>query len=66
MTKLFSLDGRVAVVTGGAGQLGGEIARGLEAHGARVAIFDLEADSFRVDVTNRAAIERAAEACRRC
>ena len=60
MTQLFSLDGRVAVVTGGAGQLGGEIARGLEAHGARVAIFDLEADGFRVDVTDRSAVERAA------
>ena len=61
MTQLFSLDGRVAVVTGGAGQLGGEIARGLEAHGARVAIFDLEADGFRVDVTDRSAVERAAK-----
>jgi NAD(P)-dependent dehydrogenase (short-subunit alcohol dehydrogenase family) len=63
---LFSLDGRVAVVTGGAGQLGGEIARGLAARGARVAIFDLaEAakgagiNSFVVDVTDRSAIERA-------
>jgi NAD(P)-dependent dehydrogenase (short-subunit alcohol dehydrogenase family) len=61
LTQLFSLDGRVAVVTGGAGQLGGEIARGLEAHGARVAIFDLEADGFRVDVTDRSAVERAAK-----
>jgi NAD(P)-dependent dehydrogenase (short-subunit alcohol dehydrogenase family) len=61
LTQLFSLDGRVAVVTGGAGQLGGEIARGLEAHGARVAIFDLEADGFRVDVTDRSAVEEAAK-----
>jgi NAD(P)-dependent dehydrogenase (short-subunit alcohol dehydrogenase family) len=68
LTQLFSLDGRVAVVTGGAGQLGGEIARGLAACGARVAIFDIaetaEGDgisSFVVDVTNRAAIERAAD-----
>jgi len=66
MTDLFSLDGRVAVVTGGAGQVGGEIARGLAARGAKVAIFDIaeaaEGDrvqSFSVDVTDRAAIERA-------
>jgi NAD(P)-dependent dehydrogenase (short-subunit alcohol dehydrogenase family) len=66
VTDLFSLDGRVAVVTGGAGQLGSEIARGLAACGAKVAIFDLakaaEGDSissFVVDVTDRSAIERA-------
>jgi NAD(P)-dependent dehydrogenase (short-subunit alcohol dehydrogenase family) len=65
-TDLFSLEGRVAVVTGGAGQLGGEIARGLAASGAEVAIFDIvkaaEGDgvsSFVVDVTDRDAIERA-------
>jgi NAD(P)-dependent dehydrogenase (short-subunit alcohol dehydrogenase family) len=67
VTDLFSLDGRLAVVTGGAGQVGGEIARGLAARGAKVAIFDIaqaaEGDgvqSFTVDVTDRAAIERAA------
>jgi NAD(P)-dependent dehydrogenase (short-subunit alcohol dehydrogenase family) len=66
LTDMFSLDGRVAVVTGGAGQLGGEIARGLAARGAKVAIFDIAeaADgdgisSFVVDVTDRGAIERA-------
>jgi NAD(P)-dependent dehydrogenase (short-subunit alcohol dehydrogenase family) len=66
LTDLFSLAGRVAVVTGGAGQLGGEIARGLAARGAKVAIFDIakaaEGDgvsSFVVDVTDRGAVERA-------
>jgi NAD(P)-dependent dehydrogenase (short-subunit alcohol dehydrogenase family) len=68
MTDLFSLDGRVAVVTGGAGQVGGAIARGLAAAGAEVAIFDIDTagaddaegvQSFTVDVTDRAAIERA-------
>ena len=34
MSDLFSLEGRVAVVTGGAGQLGSEIVRGLEERGA--------------------------------
>jgi NAD(P)-dependent dehydrogenase (short-subunit alcohol dehydrogenase family) len=61
--SLFSLRDRVAVVTGGMGQLGSEIARGLAERGARVAIFDLESDgspgSYRVDVTDRAAVEAA-------
>ncbi|HEX6070327.1 MAG TPA: SDR family oxidoreductase [Longimicrobiaceae bacterium] len=36
--SMFSLEGRVAVVTGGYGVLGGSIARGLARAGARVAI----------------------------
>jgi NAD(P)-dependent dehydrogenase (short-subunit alcohol dehydrogenase family) len=56
----FSLEGRVAIVTGGAGQLGAEIARGLEERGARVAVFDVAAERFKVDVTDRAALEAAA------
>jgi gluconate 5-dehydrogenase len=40
---LFRLDGRVAVVVGGAGGLGGAIARGLAAAGATVAVADAEA-----------------------
>jgi NAD(P)-dependent dehydrogenase (short-subunit alcohol dehydrogenase family) len=66
LTNLFSLDGRVAVVTGGAGQVGGEIARGLASCGAKVAIFDIaeaagadRISSYAVDVTDRGAIERA-------
>jgi NAD(P)-dependent dehydrogenase (short-subunit alcohol dehydrogenase family) len=38
VTDAFRLDGRVAVVTGGTGVIGGAIARGLAAAGARVAL----------------------------
>ena len=38
---LFDLSGRVAVVTGGMGQLGAEYAAGLASRGMKVAIFDL-------------------------
>jgi NAD(P)-dependent dehydrogenase (short-subunit alcohol dehydrogenase family) len=64
---LFSLADRVAIVTGGAGQLGSEIAGGLAERGARVAVLDIaagdgdDARAFRVDVTDRAAIERATD-----
>jgi NAD(P)-dependent dehydrogenase (short-subunit alcohol dehydrogenase family) len=61
MTDLFSLEDRVAVVTGGAGQLGAEIVRGLEERGARVAVFDIAADRYRVDVTNREEIAQATD-----
>jgi NAD(P)-dependent dehydrogenase (short-subunit alcohol dehydrogenase family) len=61
VTDLFSLEDRVAVVTGGAGQLGREIVRGLEQRGARVAVFDLAVERFQVDVTDRSAIEAATE-----
>ena len=37
-SRLFDLSGRVAVVTGGTGVLGGEMARGLALAGARVAV----------------------------
>jgi len=59
MTDVFALDGQVAIVTGGMGQIGRAIVAGLEERGARVAVFDLAANEFPVDVTDRAAIEAA-------
>ncbi len=41
---LFDLAGRAAVVTGGMGQLGAELASALAARGMRVAILDLSTD----------------------
>jgi NAD(P)-dependent dehydrogenase (short-subunit alcohol dehydrogenase family) len=57
---LFDLRGRVAVVTGGLGQLGSEYVRGLTERGMRVAVWDVAADEP-VDVTDRASIEAALE-----
>ena len=63
---LFDLEGRVAIVTGGFGQLGSVYTAGLVERGVRVAVFDVaEGDlpeggrAFRVDVTDRAAIDAA-------
>ena len=41
---LFDLAGRVAVVTGGLGQLGAAYAAGLAARGMKVAVFDIETE----------------------
>ncbi len=45
MSELFSLNGKVAIVTGGTGVLGGAIARGLAAAGARVGILGRRAET---------------------
>ncbi len=42
--QLFSLDGKIAVVTGGTGVLGGAMARGLAQAGAKVAILGRRAE----------------------
>jgi NAD(P)-dependent dehydrogenase (short-subunit alcohol dehydrogenase family) len=66
---LFDLDGRVAVVTGGMGQLGAVYVRGLAERGMRVAVFDVAegktpagARAFAVDVTDRSSLEEAERA----
>ena len=57
---LFDVSGRVAVVTGGLGQLGSVYVDGLRERGMTVAVFDVAAKD-RVDVTDRASIEAATE-----
>ena len=64
-----SLDGKVALVTGGAQGIGAGIARVLAAAGAQVAIGDLDEDAaaavagaglgVRLDVTDRGAVDQA-------
>lgn len=63
---LFDLSGRVAVVTGGMGQMGRVYAAGLAERGMRVASFDVAVgdapdgvNTFEVDITDRGAIEQA-------
>ena len=72
--ELFSLEGDVAIVTGGTGRLGAEYGAALSSAGAAVALFDIAppgpaatalVDSgaavsiHRVDVSDRAAVDRA-------
>jgi NAD(P)-dependent dehydrogenase (short-subunit alcohol dehydrogenase family) len=66
---LFDLEGRVAVVTGGMGQLGRVYLEGLAERGMRVASFDIAggdvpegARAFEVDVTDPDSIGRALDA----
>jgi NAD(P)-dependent dehydrogenase (short-subunit alcohol dehydrogenase family) len=57
---LFNLDGKVAVVTGGAKGIGAATARVLDGAGAHVAVFDLEeTNGFAVDVTSEDAVRDA-------
>ena len=55
----MSLDGQVAVVTGGASGIGAALAQGLAQDGATVEIFDLENG---VDVTDEQSVRRACDA----
>jgi NAD(P)-dependent dehydrogenase (short-subunit alcohol dehydrogenase family) len=57
---LFNLDGKVAVVTGGAKGIGAATVQVLGRAGAHVTVFDLEkTHGFSVDVTNESAVQEA-------
>jgi NAD(P)-dependent dehydrogenase (short-subunit alcohol dehydrogenase family) len=65
---MSTLEGKVAVVTGGAQGIGAAIARGLEAEGAEVVVADLEPaeGGIRADVSSEEDVERmVAEALER-
>jgi NAD(P)-dependent dehydrogenase (short-subunit alcohol dehydrogenase family) len=63
----FRLEGRVAIVTGGSGQLGSRFVKSLAAAGAKVAVFDLKANEtgaggarfYEVDIADRASVDKA-------
>ena len=66
--SLFDLEGRVAVVTGGMGQLGQIYLAGLAERGMHVASFDVAPGevpdgvrAYEVDVTDRASVARAVD-----
>ncbi len=54
--ELFSLEDKVAVVVGGAGQIGAQTCEAFVGAGARVAVVDLVADAIDLDEPNRLAV----------
>jgi NAD(P)-dependent dehydrogenase (short-subunit alcohol dehydrogenase family) len=65
---MSTLDGKIAIVTGGAQGIGAAIARGLEAEGAEVVVADLEPPEggIQADVSSEGDVERmVAEALER-
>ncbi len=69
VNKFFSLRGKVAIITGGAGMLGLEYARILSQAGARAVLFDVRSnpqaqkfDYQEVDITKKSQVVRAVKA----
>lgn len=54
MADIFDLNGRIALVTGGGGDIGSEISRTLARFGARVAVADIDEDAAARAATNAA------------
>jgi NAD(P)-dependent dehydrogenase (short-subunit alcohol dehydrogenase family) len=57
----YDFEGRVALVTGGARGIGAATADLLAAGGAKVAVFDLDVDGARADLTVRGDVSRSEE-----
>jgi NAD(P)-dependent dehydrogenase (short-subunit alcohol dehydrogenase family) len=60
--SLFDLSGKVAIVTGGARGLGKAAVVGLAAHGADVAVIDLQAGNCQAAVSEVESLGRRARA----
>ena len=66
LNKLFDLSGKVALVTGGTGIQGPRIARGLAAHGADVAVTDLDVKATAAlarDIASKYGVRTVGVAC---
>jgi NAD(P)-dependent dehydrogenase (short-subunit alcohol dehydrogenase family) len=66
LSNLFDLSGKVALVTGGTGIQGTRITRGLAAHGANVAIVDLDQDAANAladEITKEYGVQAIGIAC---
>ena len=60
LDKIFSLEGRVAAITGGGGYLCGEMAHGLAKAGCKIAVMDLrghKAEDVARDVRDRIGVD---------
>ncbi|MBW0762847.1 SDR family oxidoreductase [Mammaliicoccus lentus] len=65
MENMFSLKNKIAIVTGGSGQLGKQYVRILNEYGAKVAIFDIQTEDYfdndiiylKTDITKKKNIE---------
>jgi len=63
LTMPFSLEGKVAIITGGLGQLGRQYTKAIIDAGAKVATFDIVPGSpYLVDITSKESVKKGVEA----